>query len=137
VDSLFVYTARRSLVPGHVVDQSYELEILLMEDTRPSRKVEKTIVRSKGGAMETLHERGDEEWSISFEPVKGEKLRRLKEFLDSTESGQSFTAYVYGTEAEPLTMKRTDDGYTLNPYKRIGFAEGDWFQASAISAVEV
>jgi len=136
MDSLFIYTARRSLIPGHAVDEIHELEILLSEETAGSRKVEKTAVRSKGGAMETLYDRADQVWSIVFEPVNGEKLLRLKEFLDSTESGQSFTAYLYGTESTPLTLKRTDDGYEWKAFQRIGTADGDWLQASAITAVE-
>jgi hypothetical protein len=137
MDSLFIYTARRSLIAGHVVDETYHLEIALMEETTLSRAVEKTIVRSKGGAMETLHDRADENWSIVFEPVRGTTRLRLKEFLDSTESGQTFQAYLYGTESEPLTLKRTDSGYQWAPFRRVGSPEGDWYQASAITAVEV
>lgn len=136
MDSLFIYTAKRSFYPGHVLDQTYQLEIALMEDTQSERKVEKDVVRSKGGAMETLYHRADEEWTISFEPVNGEKRRLLKEFLDSTESGESFQAYIYGTEAEPITLKRTDSGHKFSPYKRLGSEALDYFQAS-ITAIEV
>jgi hypothetical protein len=57
-------------------------------------------------------------------------LDQLLEFLDSTESGESFDMRLYGTEAAFTTVKRSDDGYTLQEFMRVGSERNDWFQIS-------
>lgn len=135
--SLFLYTARRSLLSHHVAGSAYSIEFELMEDTAPRRTVDKTIRRSKGGAIETLYHRAEKEWTISFAPVCGDDVAQLEEFLDSTESGEAFLAYLYGTESTPRTLKRTDQGYQLQPSYRIGTEQGDYWQATGITAIEL
>lgn len=137
MDSVFIFTARRSVLAEHVIGEEVTLETLIMEDTEQSTNDEKTVVRSTGGAMETLFERQDKRWSIVFPPVRGAEKDRLQEFLDSTAGGEEFRAYLYGTEAAPLSLKRTDTGYSWRPWRRIGSESGDYFQASPITAVEV
>lgn len=129
------YIAKRSLLPTHSINDTYSLDIGLVEAVK-TRRVEKSQPRSKGGNIETLYHRADVEWSLTFAPVRGYELAQLLEFLDSTESGDVFTVDIYGTAAAPIAMKRTDEGYTLQPFMRVGSEDGDWFQASAIAAVE-
>lgn len=127
--STFIYTAKRSLLQGHIADVQYEIEIGAV--TAPKRRsVDKTTVRARGGATETLYYHADREWSITFEPVRGSKLDELIEFLDSTESGESFQMWIYGTESSPTTVLRSDDGYDLQEFMMLGAERSDWFQAS-------
>jgi hypothetical protein len=125
----FRYIAKRSTQPHHIVDQQYTIEIGVSSEQR-SRRVDKTEVRARGGATETLYHKADREWSITFQPVKGDELDQLLEFLDSTESGEPFEMRLYGTESSFVTVKRTDEGYDLQEFMRVGSERGDWFQTS-------
>jgi len=122
----FRYTCKRSQLPDHIIDQEYMLEIGLSNEQR-SRSVDKTGVRARGGATETLYHKADRQWTITFQPVNGDLLDQLVEFLDSTESGEAFDMRLYGTEAEFTTVKRADDGYTLQEFMRVGSERGDWY----------
>lgn len=125
----FRYTAKRSLLLDHIVNLQYMIEIGVTSEQR-SRRVEKTDVRAKGGVTETLYHRADKEWSITFEPVNGDRLNQLIEFLDSTESGESFEMRLYGTEATFTAVKRSDEGYSLQEFMRVGGERTDLFQVS-------
>ena len=124
----FVYTAKRSLMPGRIVDQQYQLEIETQSSPR-SRRVEKTDVRARGGATETLYHRADREWNITFEPVQGAQLDALIEFLNSTESGEPFDMQIFSSESTFTTVKRIDDGYELDEYMPTGAERSDWYVA--------
>lgn len=124
-----IFTLKRSLLPGHIVDQQHELEIDATA-AQLNRRVDKTEVRAKGGATETLYHRADREWSVTFEPVSGSRLDELIEFLDSTESGEPFSMQLYGTESAMTAVMRSDDGYSLQEFMRVGSERGDYFQAS-------
>lgn len=130
-----VYTATESLLPFRSAGQVVAFDIDF-QDARRSRSVEKTVQRSEGGAMEVLKHRAEVQWTITFEPVNGAKLAQLREFLDSTEAGESFLMDPYGTASAPVTVKRIDDGYSEDPFMRNGSALTDYFVAS-ITAVEV
>lgn len=124
----FTYTCKRSNLADHIIDQQYTIEIELTTEQR-SRRVDKTEVRARGGATETLYHKADREWTITFQPVNGDLLDQLIEFLDSTESGEPFEMRLYGTEAEFITVKRSDDGYSLQEFMRVGSERRDWFTA--------
>ena len=131
----FVYIATESIVAGHSVGDQVVLEIDT-QDSRRSRRVEKDVQRSLGGAIEVLKHRSEVTWSIQFEPVAGYRLDLLRQFLDSTEGGEPFTMDLYGSSSSPTAVKRVDDGYEEQPFVRSGSAEGDYFQTS-IEVVEV
>jgi hypothetical protein len=130
-----VYTATESLLPNRLAGQTVAFEIGF-QDARRSRSVEKTVQRSEGGAMEVLKHRAEVTWDITFEPVNGTTLDQLREFLDSTEAGESFLMDPYGTASTPTQVKRVDDGYSEEPFIRNGSASTDYFFAS-IRVVEV
>lgn len=133
---MIVYTAARSLAPSHVAGTQYLLNIEGVDAIR-NRTVDKTVLRSKGGAIETLRNRADNEWTLTFAPVNGLDVAKLIEFLDSTEGGEKFQLFIYGTESAAKSLRRTDSGYQLSAFMRVGSEAGDYFQASAITAVEV
>jgi len=123
---LIEYTARRSLIDGHVAGNLYVIEIGTT-DVLKSRQARKTAQRSLSGSTETFYFGADDEWSITFEPVRGARRLALLEFLDSTESGEWFTADLTG--AESITqVRRTDAGYTEGSFMPVGAFELDWVQ---------
>lgn len=128
------YTALRSIVLPHIEGNGYSMEIGCTEAIR-SRSVNKTAVRSLGGAMEVLRGYADTEWQLTFEPVSGHRLNLLREFLDSTDSGEPFLIDVYGDSSSMRTMRRTDEGYSEQTFMRVGSEASDLFQVS-ITAIE-
>lgn len=129
------YTATESLLAHRSSGTSVEMEIDFQE-ARRSRKTEKTVHKSEGGAMEVLKHRSEVTWDLTFEPVSGARLEQLREFLDSTEGGELFTIDAYGTAAAPKIVKRIDDGYAEEPFMRIGSEDGDLFEVK-ITVIEI
>lgn len=123
----FIYTAKRSLRPGSIVNLTYQLDIHTVASPK-RRQVDKSEVRAKGGATETLYHHADSEWSITFEPVSGQRLDALIEFLDSTESGESFQMQIYSSQSSFTAVMRSDDGYELEEFMPIGQERRDLFQ---------
>lgn len=130
-----VYTAKRSLAAGHMVNGTYSIDVDVTEAVR-SRSVQKSAVRSLGGSVEVLRNYADTQWHITFEPLSGARLEQLREFLDSTDAGEAFTLDIYGNDASRKTLKRMDDGYSEDPFMRRGSESTDVFTAS-ITAIEV
>lgn len=117
------------MLRDHIVNQQYMIEIGTTNGAGPpSRRVDKTDVRAVSGATETLYNRADREWTLTFEPVNGDRLNQLLEFLDSTESGEPFDMRLYGTESSYTTVKRIDEGYDQQPFMPVGSERGDWWQ---------
>jgi len=115
----FVYTALDELTGGHTVGDEVVLEIDVTEALR-SRKAEKSVQRSMGGAMEVLKHRSEVSWSVTLEPVWGDQLARVREFMASTEGGEAFTMDLYGNASAPKLVKRIDEGYDEQPFMRRG-----------------
>lgn len=126
----FVYTARRSLIGGHAAGVQYAVSFATTATVR-SREVEKSVQRSMSGKMETLYFGAKRRWRLTFAPVRGADRAALQELLDSTESGESFTATLDGDALAAVTVKRTDSGYTLSEVMPVGGAPltNDWFVA--------
>jgi hypothetical protein len=129
------YVARRSIITGHVVDTEYVLDVATLA-TNFSARVEKVTQRAIGGATETLYARTDRTWQINFEPLRGVRLANLKEFLESTERGETFRMTLPGDTTVGTLCRRTDDGYSLAEYMPLGDNDLDWFQASC-SVIEI
>jgi hypothetical protein len=130
-----VYTALRELTGLTDANDTATLEVLISEYSN-SREVTKDAPRSKGGAREVLYHRVDKVHNITFAPVNGFTKDQLDEFLASTESGESFQIYLYGSEALPITVYRSDDGNQNNPFMQVGTSARDYWQTS-ITVTEV
>lgn len=126
----FTYYARRSLIAGHVDGVQYAASFATLTNSR-QREVSKNAVRSLSGKIETLYFYGERRYRITFAPVHAADLAALREMLDSTESGEPFTATVNGDALAAVTVKRTDGGYTLSEYIAQGSAplSTDYFTA--------
>lgn len=109
----FTYIAQRSLIAGHVAGVEYAASFATTATGR-TRDVEKTLQRALGGITETLYFRADQRWRITFAPVRGTELAALREMLDSTESGGTFTATVNGDAVAAVTVIRADSGYSMS-----------------------
>lgn len=128
----FRYTAKRSLAPGHTAETSYVAEFELV-DAVPSVADVKTREQSQGGASEATFYRQDRSWQLTFAPVRGDDLLLLREFLDSTETGQAFHVAMYGDEAQMLALRRLETEHSESPFMRVGARDSDWFQASIVA----
>ncbi len=131
----FVFTATESLIGGYEIGDAVTLEIGVQEAVR-ARRVEKSVQRSDGGAIEVLKHRSEVTWTVTLEPVAGHELNMARMFLDSTEAGEQFTMDLYGDAAVPTPVKRIDDGYTEQPFIRRGSRVKDYFVMS-FEVVEV
>lgn len=123
---LVTFTARASLMPEHEVGQVVSLQVDF-QDAKRRRVVRKYTHRASAGPMETLYEGADTIWELELEPVAGDKFARVKEFLDSTARGGTFKLWIYGTEAAPITVRRTDKGYNPQPFQRVGNLSRDLY----------
>jgi hypothetical protein len=124
-----VYTALRELT-GIVLDGGTAILEIGISEYSTSRAVVKDAHRSKGGARETLYHRADVTHNITFQPVNNFEKKQLREFLASTESGEAFSIYLYGTESAPIRVTREDEGSSENMFMAVGSADGDYMQAS-------
>lgn len=127
---LITYIARRSLISGHVAGNAYTLSIGTTA-VQKSRKARKSAQRALSGATETFYFGADDEWSVTFEPVRGAQRDALVEFLNSTESGDTFSADVRGlAPLPPVNVRRADDGYQESDFMPVGSFTTDWLQMS-------
>lgn len=124
-----VYLAKRTFAPGHAVDVRYAISVGITQAT-PSTEDVKQTARSPGGATETSYERSDVTWSFETEPVSGYDLLLVREFMDSTESGETFAIYLRDSDAEPLYVKRFEDQHSETASLACGAEDRDSFRAS-------
>lgn len=130
----FVYVAKRSLISGHLVDNQYLLDIDLQEEESADEDV-KTSEQAIGGGQETVYHRTDVVHTLRFAPVSGAALLALREFLDSTVTGESFKVYLYGDETEGLKLRRLEEQHAEDVFIRRGGEDRDAFEAT-INAIE-
>jgi len=117
----FTYTAKRSLINGHVIDTVYSIDINARSIARSSSVKSKTK-KSLGGQTETIVQSRDINWSISLNGITELDLPAIREFLDSVDAGESFVFDPYGTVAipdNPISVKARA-GYTES---RQGFSD--------------
>lgn len=119
------YTAKRELAPGHVENTSYTIPLSLTQDGfESSSKDLKETQKSLSGAIETLYFGSEKIWAVTLEPVSDEESLLIREFIESTADGQSFTFDPYGSEdresSRLMTVKRNDDGAKESVFLRTG-----------------
>jgi hypothetical protein len=129
------YTAKRSLVLGHVAGQSYTLDLEISEAV-PNVVDVREDARSAGGAIESTFERQDVYWAIDTAPFCGHQVGLVREFLDSIESGEAFRVWLSDRDIVPLLLKQEGEAGTEESFMRTGSAEKDVFTArfSALQA---
>lgn len=123
---MITYTAKRSLVEGHVAGTQYDLDVEISQ-ADPSVRDITSIERSAGGAMEVSFERQDVYWTIRTAPVNGQRAQQLIEFLDSIESGETFRVWLSESAAVPLVLKMEGGPGQVNAFMRCGERNLDFF----------
>lgn len=131
------YTAKRSLMAGHVVDTAYEFDLKISRRPR-SNDFDKTEHRSVSGRTETYFRRQDKFYdftTIGYEDDSAEAAQ-LIEFLDSVFDGTQFEVDVYGSIATPGTyVFYVAEG--KNYQERIVGGEGSNYVSYSFKAREV
>lgn len=141
MSSVIQYTARRSLLAGHVVGTKYEIVVEIAIDSLNEEIEEvKFIERSPGGEMEQGLERIDVRLPFRIILAGGSNLMQMREFLDSTESGESFRIYTCEDFEDsptgiPIVLKRLDEGHTEIPFIRKGRRMDDMFAIDLVGLV--
>lgn len=129
--ALATYTARRSLAPGHVVDDEYSLRLSLTPSSERSVEDLKNSQHSLNGTTETQFFGQVENWTIQLAPADLAQAELIREFLDSTADGQTFTFDPYGheglTSAWSVSVVRDDQGYSETRVLPIGRGGSDDF----------
>jgi len=106
-----IYTAKRSLAPGHVATIVYTLPLVL---TRADRRNSHNIRRqeSLSGRVETRYYAAPVTWDVEVAPFRASHLPLIREFLDSTADGQQFSINLLSNlQADELLVVRDDEGY--------------------------
>lgn len=119
------YIAKRELAPSHVENTSYTIPLTLTQEGFESNSKDlKETQKSLSGAVEVLYFGSEKIWAITLEPVSEEEAFLLREFIESTADGQSFTFDPYGSDDAPstrlMTVKRNDDGAREAVFLRTG-----------------
>lgn len=129
------FTATAGLAPPHEAGDEVTLEIGFTEQNL-QKTIERTDVFADGGDFEALLHRVERRFSLTFQPVFGSQLRRLREFLDSTDGAEQFEFDPYGDSPAPRLGRRVDKGYSETPFIRRGSEEMDAVQV-VIEVLEV
>ncbi len=91
------YTAARSLVVGHVLDQSYSMP-LRVAGLNPNPNVRKSQKFALSGKSESLLFHTKKQWLVTTGILRGGELELVREFLDSVINGETFQFDEFGTE---------------------------------------
>lgn len=109
------YTAKRGVINTHTAGDEYSLNLQAVA-VDESREVGAETQSSLSNRTETLWYHGTDQWSVRVVVQGASALAALKEFLQSTEGGESFEFDAYGTVAapdDPITAQRVQTGYSL------------------------
>lgn len=101
----FRYTAKRSLISGHVAETEYDL-IVHGAAIDPSRRYRGEAQEALDGSVEANLHRIERYWSVQTDHILGSSLPQWHEFLDSVAARETFTFDPYAmsvTEVSPVT----------------------------------
>ncbi|MDT8382992.1 MAG: hypothetical protein RRB22_01100 [Gammaproteobacteria bacterium] len=105
------YTAKRSIIAGHVADDTYDLDMKAGKNNRLP-ETDKEQHESVGGRLEIIRYKQSIEFDVTTIRILSTDLPAWYEFLDSTDGGEVFTFDRYGTAAvpvDPISVKRVGD----------------------------
>lgn len=109
--------------PHRIVGSSYSLDLIL-EQASIAREVDSTVVKSLGGAQETIERTRDRYHNITIGsiariPTAGETTARqvVQAFMESVQAGETFSLDIYGSVATPSDAVNViaDAGYSFSP----------------------
>lgn len=121
------YTAQRSLAFNHFAGTGYTLDLQLTEFRAQGADL-KEEQKSISGVVEVQYFGRENIWQVTLAPVKDNESQLLREFIDSTADGQSFSFDPSGSAAAPsrraMQVVRSDTGVTEQPFIDSGDDEG-------------
>lgn len=95
------YTAKRSLISGHTVDTSYNLETSAV-DVTPSHAPDTAAKNvTLDGTTEVILNRIDKTYQVTTGWIASASLDSWWEFFDSVGAAEAFTFDAFGTIASP------------------------------------
>jgi hypothetical protein len=134
------FTAKRNLTGTHAVGDSVTLTFSAQEPLTPSRKVSRTVQTALSGARETIYNTAVWSFAVISEPVSGDTLEALLEFLMSVEDGEPFSFYPWEMATgnpsplpdrwvgQPLTCQLDSDSFSLDLLASQGTGGSeDWY----------
>ena len=113
----------KAYAPHRIVGSSYSLDLIL-EQASIAREVDSTVVKSLGGAQETIERTRDRYHNITIGsiariPTAGETTARqvVQAFMESVQAGETFSLDIYGSVATPSDAVNViaDAGYSFSP----------------------
>lgn len=131
------YIAKRSIVAGHVVNNSYSINIPVVS-MPVSRQPKKTMNESLSLLRETIYHGSSEMWNIQTALLTPSQTLSIKEFLDSVEDGSSFTFDAYGnvnTPVNQVTAEIESTGYSMEREAKGQGGSNDHFRFSFVVRV--
>ncbi len=119
------YTAKRSLMDGHVAGQSYEFEVLLSDWTPDSDPETSSSTSLSGRKFTTLH-RIEKSFSAQTIPVdklgdEAELANQIAEWRDSVAAGEAFTIDPLGTLGDDPLEVELDGKVRESLYNSVGY----------------
>ncbi len=116
--SLVTYTARRSLVPGHAVGETHELELLVRDSgVVPGRAHRSVQQEALAGAVESILYMHKRQYAVTLAPLQLEELDLVLEFIDSVINKETFTFAPYGIPGLTLSAILLEPtGYDLQEF---------------------
>lgn len=126
------YIAKRSIVAGHVVNNSYSINIPVVS-MPVSRQPKKNMNESLSMVRETIYHGAAELWEIQTPLLTSSQTLAMKEFLDSVEDGSAFTFDAYGSVNTPVNQVSAEIESTGYPMQREPRGQGgsnDYFRFS-------
>lgn len=119
------YTALRDVIAGHAANEEYGLD-LMVTALDYARRVGKEQQVSLSDKAETLWYFGKDEYTVTCLILGSSALAAVKEFLHSTEGGESFGFSPYSTAAlmeDAFTARRPESDYQLQRVTNLGTAD--------------
>lgn len=119
-----IYVASGGLISYHVLSATYSLDFEISDLRPPSGDVLRTRQESISGKVETNFYGARKIWGVTTIPYQrsSELAKLLREFLYSTDDGQSFTLDPYGFDdnvVTSLSVIREDEGFTEDKFQEI------------------
>jgi hypothetical protein len=94
------YTAERSLAPGHLQGENYEIGIRCV-GIEKGLDLDKTARVAKSGRTETITWRSKRIWQVTTAVYDSEDLLEILEFLSSVSQGEAFEFDEFGRPGQP------------------------------------
>jgi hypothetical protein len=95
------YTAKRRLIPGHVIDNIYSIDFNVSELVPTSKPMGGNETISMGGQVSSVLGYVEESWTVETVPILYSELDEWKEWEHSVMNAEEFDFDGTGTSSSP------------------------------------